>query len=434
MLMAGSGRINDNGHLEIGGCDTVELAGRYGTPLYVMDERLIRENCRRYQNALKKAYPFGEIFYAGKAFLIVAMAALINEEGLGLDVVSGGELFTAGRAGFSPGRICFHGNNKSREEIAQALEAGVGRIVVDSLSELEELLLLTDRTRERPVILLRIRPGIEVHTHSYIQTGQEDSKFGFGLQDEDTWRAINLALLNREKVELCGFHCHIGSQIFQNEPFALAAEAMFDFMVEVKEKTGFIATQLSMGGGLGIRYTKEDRPPSIETFVEFVAARVKNAAAQRKFPLPQLLLEPGRSIVGEAGTTLYCIGTIKDIPGVRRYVAVDGGMADNIRPALYQAVYGAALANRAGEKPSEMVTIAGKACESGDILIQETLLPPVEKGDLLAVFSTGAYCYAMASNYNRTPRPAVLFVGEGKARVVARRETYEDLIRLEKPI
>lgn len=430
----GTGRVNDKQHLEIGGCDTVELAEKYGTPLYVMDETLIRENCRRYQNALKKLYPFGEIFYAGKAFLIMAMAALVNEEGLGLDVVSGGELFTAGKAGFPPGRICFHGNNKSGEEIVQALQAGVGRIVVDSLPELEELLYLADKTGKRPVILLRIKPGIEAHTHGYIQTGQEDSKFGFGLQDEDTWKAIELSLQGNRKVELRGFHCHIGSQIFQTEPFALAVEAMFDFMVEVKAKTGFIASQLGMGGGLGIRYTKEDMPPSIETFVEFIATKVKSAAAKRSFPLPQLLLEPGRSIVGEAGITLYRVGAIKDIPGVRRYAAVDGGMADNIRPALYQAVYDAALANRAKEEPSEKVTIAGKACESGDILIQEVILPPVKKGDLLAVFSTGAYCYAMAGNYNRNPRPAVLFVRDGKARVVARRETYEDLIRLDQPV
>lgn len=434
MFLTGTMRINDKRRLEIGGCDTVELAEKFGTPLYVMDEALIRENCRRYRKALAESYPLGEIFYAGKAFLVTAMAALVNEEGLGLDVVSGGELFTAIKAGFPPGDICLHGNNKSSEEILQALEYGVGRIVVDSFSELEELLSLSGKTGKRPVILLRIRPGVEAHTHNYIQTGQEDSKFGFGLQDEDTWRAIRLALQEKEKVDLCGFHCHIGSQIFQVAPFELAVEVMFDFMAEVREKTGFTALQLDLGGGLGIRYTKEDMPPSIEDFVKLISGAVKSAAVKRNFPLPRLLLEPGRSIVGEAGVTLYRVGVIKDIPGIRRFAAIDGGMADNIRPALYQAVYEAALANKAGEEPVEKVAIAGKACESGDILIREVLLPPVKKGDLLAVFATGAYCYAMAGNYNRNPRPAVLFVRDGKANVIVRRETYEDLVRLDQPV
>lgn len=434
MFLTGTMRINDKQRLEIGGCDTVELAEKFGTPLYVMDEALIRENCRRYRKALAESYPLGEIFYAGKAFLVTAMAALVNEEGLGLDVVSGGELFTAIKAGFPPEQICLHGNNKSREEVLQALQYGVGRIVVDSFSELEELLFLSGKTRKRPVILLRIRPGIEAHTHNYIQTGQEDSKFGFGLQDEDTWKAIRLALQEKEKVDLRGFHCHIGSQIFHIAPFELAVDVMFGFMAEVREKTGFTASQLDLGGGLGIRYTKEDMPPSIEDFVNFISSAVKSAAVKRNFPLPQLLLEPGRSIVGEAGVTLYRVGVIKDIPGVRRYAAVDGGMADNIRPALYQAVYEAVLANKAGEEPVEKVAIAGKACESGDILIREVFLPPVKKGDLLAVFATGAYCYAMAGNYNRNPRPAVLFVRDGKANVIVRRETYEDLVRLDQPV
>jgi len=433
MILTGTMRINDKQHLEIGGCDTVELAEEFGTPLYIMDEETIRENCRRYKEALKSSYPQGEILYAGKAFLITAMAALITEEGLGLDVVSGGEIFTAIKAGFPPEHLCFHGNNKSREEIIFALESGVGRIVVDSLSELEELLSLSSEVKKRPTILLRIKPGVEAHTHDYIQTGQEDSKFGFGLQNEDTWKAISLAIQEKEKVNLVGFHCHIGSQIFQTEPFALAVDVMFAFMAEVREKTGFTASQLDMGGGLGIRYTKEDTPPSIETFVERISFAVKNAALKRDFPLPQLLLEPGRSIIGEAGITLYRVGVIKDIPGIRRYVAVDGGMADNIRPALYQAVYDAALANKAGEEPAMKVTIAGKACESGDILIQEAFLPPVKKDDILVLFATGAYCYAMACNYNRNPRPAVLFVRDGRARVVARRETYEDLVLLDQP-
>ncbi len=434
LLLAGTMRINVREHLEIGGCDTVELAETFGTPLYIMDEALIRENCRRYQEALQSSYPRGEILYAGKAFLIKAMAALVAEEGLGLDVVSGGEIFTAIKAGFPPEHLCFHGNNKSGEEILFALQTGVGRIVVDSLSELEELIALSVKAEKRPTILLRIKPGVEAHTHDYIQTGQDDSKFGFGLKNEDTWKAIRLAIQEKEKVDLVGFHCHIGSQIFQTEPFALAVDVMFAFMAEIREKTGFTASQLDMGGGLGIRYIKEDTPPSIENFVDSISAAVKNAASKRDFPLPRLLLEPGRSITGEAGITLYRVGVIKDIPGIRRYVAVDGGMADNIRPALYQAVYDVALANKAGEKPAEKVTIAGKNCESGDILVQEAILPPVKKDDILVLFATGAYCYAMANNYNRNPRPAVLFVRDGKANIVARRETYEDLVLLDQPV
>lgn len=431
MLLAGTMRINEKQHLEIGGCDAVELAKEFGTPLYVMDELLIRENCRRYMNALQKNYPRGKIIFAGKAFLTLAMARLVDEEGLGLDVVSGGELYTSLKAGFPPQRLYFHGNNKSREELLEALQAGVGRIIADSLSELEELKELAKAMGKKAAVLLRLRPGIEAHTHDFIQTGQEDSKFGFSIFNGDALEAVEFCLTSGELLELKGFHCHIGSQIFQLEPFRLAAEVMVDFMSRVKEETGYIARELDMGGGLGIRYQKRDLPPSIEAFVENIATAVKKAAGERGLPLPELLLEPGRSITGEAGITLYRVGVIKDIPGIRRYISVDGGMMDNIRPALYQARYEAILGNRASDTPAEKVTIAGKACESGDILIRDIYLPPVKKGDLLAVFSTGAYCYTMASNYNRNPRPAVVFVRDGRARLVARRETYDDLISLD---
>ena len=429
MILSGTMRINSKQHLEIGGCDTVALAEEFGTPLYVMDEEQVRENCRRYLRAMQKKYPRGKILYAGKAFLVLAMAKLVAEEGLGLDVVSGGELYTALKAGFPAEHLYFHGNNKSRQELLEALEAKIGRIVVDSFSELQELQELSASRRQKVDVLLRVKPGIEAHTHDYIQTGREDSKFGLGFSEAR--EAVRQILSATPNLELRGFHCHIGSQIFQLEPYCLAARAMLDFMSEVRTETGYVASELDLGGGLGIRYTQGDNPPSIETFVETVAATVQDEAEQRKYPLPELLLEPGRSITGEAGITLYRVGVIKEVPGVRCYVSVDGGMMDNIRPALYQAHYEAMIANKALQEPVKRVTVAGKACESGDLLIEDTCLPPVEKGDLLAVFSTGAYCYAMASNYNRNPRPPVVFVRNGKPRVVVRRETYGDLLALD---
>ncbi len=424
--------VNQDSYLEIGGCDTVELAKKYGTPLYVMDEELIREKCRRYTDALKEYYPGeGIVAYAGKAFLTLAMARLIHEEGLYLDVVSGGEIHTALKAGFPPEKLYFHGNNKTGEELEAALGVGVGKIVVDSVNELEDLLARFKKRSAKGRVLLRIKPGIEAHTHDYILTGQEDSKFGFGLADGSALEAVELVLSHKECFELVGFHCHIGSQIFQLEPFQLAAEKMVGFMAEVRDRWGYTAVELDLGGGLGIRHRRGDTPPSIDSFVENSASAVQKAAEERDFPLPRLVLEPGRSIAGEAGITVYEVGVIKDVPGIRRYVSVDGGMMDNIRPALYGAEYEAVLANRADEEPREIVTIAGKACESGDILIRDVLLPPISRGDLLAVFSTGAYCYSMASNYNRNPRPAVVFVSEGKSRLVVRRETEEDLTALD---
>ena len=431
MIQAGTILVNGQGHLEIGGCDTVELAEQYGTPLYVMDEELLRKNCRRFRNALQQSYSHSEVIFAGKAFLVQAMARLVEEEGLGLDVVSGGELYTALKAEFPAERLYFHGNNKSKTELTEALNVDLGRIIVDSMTELEDIIALAKEKGKKAFVLLRLKPGVEAHTHEYIQTGQEDSKFGFDLEDE-ALAGVRLALSAPDYLELTGFHCHIGSQIFQVDPFRLAAQTMLQFMALVREKTGHVVSQLNMGGGLGIRYLSSDAPPSIETFVSNLATAVIQAAKENDFPLPELLLEPGRSICGEAGITLYRVGVIKDIPGIRRYVSVDGGMMDNIRPALYGAEYEAVLANKAHREPLEKITVAGKACESGDIIITDALLPTVEKGDLLGVFSTGAYCYSMASNYNRNPRPAVLFVRDGKARVVVRRENYEDLIALDR--
>lgn len=430
VIQAGTIHVNSKGHLEIGGCDTVDLAERYGTPLYVMDEELLRKNCRRFRNALRQNYAHGQVIFAGKAFLVMAMARLINEEGLGLDVVSGGEIYTALKAEFPADRLYFHGNNKTGAELAEALEADTGRIIADSMVELQELISMAKAKRKKVAVILRLKPGVEAHTHEYIQTGQEDSKFGFALEDE-AMEGVRLALSAPEQLELAGFHCHIGSQIFQLDPFRLAAQTMLKFMALVREKTGFVVSQLNMGGGLGIRYRSNDAPPSIENFVSNLALAVTKAAKEYDFPLPELLLEPGRSICGEAGVTLYRVGVIKEIPGIRRYVSVDGGMMDNIRPALYGAEYEAALANKANQEGTDSVTVAGKACESGDILINDALLPPVDKDDILAVFSTGAYCYSMANNYNRNPRPSVIFVRNGKARVVVRRESYEHLVALD---
>lgn len=428
MLLTGTMEVNTRGHLEVGGCDLVELAARYGTPLNVLDEALIRQNCRGYMQNLKDCYPEYQLIYAGKAFLTTAMCRLVEEEGMALDVVSGGELFTALQAGFPPGKIFFHGNNKSREEIVLGLDSGVGRFVVDSLDELDFLDALA---RERGLVagvLLRVKPGVVPDTHRYIQTGQVDSKFGLGLTDGQAMEGVKRCL-ERPGLSLKGFHCHIGSQIFQVEPFGMAANIMLSFMREVFLVHNLVVEELNLGGGLGIRHLEQDNPPGIEELVTTITDVVKGKAWDYRFPLPRLMLEPGRSIVGEAGTTLYTLGTVKEVPGIRHYVSVDGGMADNLRPALYKARYEAALANKAGLPPSQVVSVAGKACESGDMLIWDLELPPVERGDLLAVFSTGAYTYSMANNYNRLPRPAVVFAREGQGDLVVRRESYADLVR-----
>jgi diaminopimelate decarboxylase len=428
MFLSGTMRINDAGHLEIGGCDTVELAREFGTPLYVMDEEAIRKNCAEYRDAFKRLYPNSQVAYAGKAFLTTAMCALVNEEGLALDVVSGGEIYTALQAGFPAVKMIYHGNNKTPEEIRFALREGVGRFVADSFSELELLEALAGEAGKTAEIYLRIKPGIEAHTHHYIQTGQMDSKFGMGISDGEAMSAVK-AVAKMKHVELKGLHCHIGSQIFDLKPFQLAAAVMVDFIQEIRKKTGVVLGELDLGGGFGIRYTSEDNPYSLTEFVELIAETVKEKAAEHNLPLPKLLVEPGRSIVGEAGITLYTVGSVKEVPGIRKYVAVDGGMMDNLRPALYEAVYEALVANRAKDKAEETVTIAGKACESGDMLIRDIELPTLSRGDILAVLSTGAYHYSMANNYNRFPRPAVIFVQNGKADVVVKRESLADLVQ-----
>ncbi|NLY11909.1 MAG: diaminopimelate decarboxylase [Firmicutes bacterium] len=418
-------KINSLGHLTIGGCDTVELAKEFGTPLYVFDEEEVRNKAQAYLQAFAKLPDF-EVIFAGKSFLTLGMCHLIDNLGLGLDVVSGGELYTALKAKFPVEKIYFHGNNKSKDELEMAIQAGIGRIVVDNLYELDLLAGLVKKHRCSADIYLRISPGVEAHTHTYIQTGQEDSKFGIPLAHDQALLAVKKAA-SIPGINLKGIHCHIGSQIFEVESFGVAIDIMVGFMKTALDH-GIELTELDIGGGLGIRYTDKDVPVSIAEYGEAVVTELFKSAEKHGIRMPKLLVEPGRSIVGEAGTTLYTIGAIKDIPGVRTYVAVDGGMVDNPRVALYQAEYKAIVANKATQKANGVYSVAGKCCETGDMLIFDAELPILEPGDILAVLSTGAYNYSMSSNYNMLPRPAVVSVYEGNAELLVERETYEDLL------
>jgi len=422
--------INECGHLEMLGWDLVEMAREYGTPLYVYNEEHMRNRCRQYLSSMQDNYPHGRVIYAGKAFLNLAMCRLVFQEGLYLDVVSGGELYTALQAGFPAGKIYFHGNNKTEDEINMALERGVGILVVDSLMELEYLIETTKAKNIDLDIMLRVKPGVTGDTHKYIQTGQVDSKFGLGIDDEQALKAVK-KILDHPNLKFRGLHCHIGSQIFQARSYQLAAEVMIKFMTDIKQTTGAVVEELNLGGGLGIRHTSQDAFLPIEEFVATLAQTVRSKCEEYGLPLPVMSLEPGRSIAGEAGITLYQIGTVKEIPETRTYVSVDGGMMDNLRPALYGAIYEASLANRAREKSNSAVTIAGKACESGDILIKDAQLPYPSKGDILTVYSTGAYHFSMFSQYNRVRRPALIFIRRDGIEEVVRRESYEDMIRLE---
>ena len=420
--------VNEKNHLVIGKNDTVELAKKFGTPLYVMDEELIRKNCRIYKNAMDKYSNGGTVLYANKAFCTLYTCRIAKEEGLGLDVVSGGELYTALKADFPTEKICFHGNNKTSDELEMAVKNNVGHIIVDNIYELEELEKIAERHNKIQKIMFRIKPGIDAHTHRFIRTGQIDSKFGVALENGEAFDIIKTAA-KMKNVKVTGVHCHIGSQIFDIEPFCRAAEIMMNFVGDLKDKLGLEINELNLGGGYGIMYTADDDPIEYDKYIEHVAEIVKDTAKKRGVKMPHIFMEPGRSIVASAGITLYTIGGIKDIKNVRKYVSVDGGMGDNPRYILYQSEYTAVLANRAGDKPTEKVTVAGKCCESGDILLKDTMLPKTEAGDTLAVLATGAYNYSMASNYNRIPRPAVVAVKNGEARVVVKRETYDDLIK-----
>jgi diaminopimelate decarboxylase len=430
MHFYGSAKINNRHHLEIGGVDTVELVEKYGTPLYVYDVALIRERARGFRDTFKRLGIKAQVAYASKAFSTIAMVQLVKEEGLSLDVVSGGELYTAISAKFPTEKIHFHGNNKSIEELEMALEYQIGCIVVDNFLELQQLMNLCEQKDTKAQILLRVTPGIEAHTHDYILTGQEDSKFGFDLQNGQAEKALRMAL-ESDRLEVLGVHCHIGSQIFDTTGFVLATKKIFEKLNEWKSCLGYTSTVLNLGGGFGIRYTQEDEPIPASSYVEEIISEVKNQVVKYNLELPEIWIEPGRSLVGDAGTTLYKVGSTKEVPNVRKYVAVDGGMTDNIRPALYQAKYEAVLANRPLDEVEEKVSIAGKCCESGDMLIWDLPLPKADNNDVLAVFCTGAYGYSMSNNYNRIPRPPVVFVENGITQLVVKRETFDDLIRLD---
>jgi diaminopimelate decarboxylase len=397
-----------------------------------LDEARLRANCRAYVTALRDAYPNSQAIFASKALCCMATCRLAYDEGMWVDVVSAGEIHTALRAGVPAGALMLHGNNKTRDELALAIETGVGRIAVDNFNDLELLDVLTREAGRRVDVLLRLTPGIEPHTHKAISTGGVDSKFGFGIPDGTAQAAVRRAL-ELPGVRLRGLHCHIGSQVMELAPFELAAHAMMEIAAWMARDCGVPVEELDLGGGLGIRYLPGDRPPAIRDYVTTLAGIVKERAGAARMPLPKLMIEPGRSIVGDAGATLYRIGAIKPIPGIRTYVSVDGGMYENPRPALYQARYEAALAERLREPRSSHVTIAGRCCESGDVLIWDTALPEPHSGDLLVVFSTGAYTYSMAGNYNRYPRPPVVFAQDGRARVVVAGETVDDLLSKDIP-
>lgn len=432
MVLHGFG-VDRTGALLIGGSRALDLADQFGTPLLVLDEERFRRNARAYREALAGAAPQSQPIFASKALCILATCRMAYDEGLHVDVASGGEIYTARRAGLPGAALHFHGNNKTPEELRFALTEGVGRIIVDNGYELDLLDELTRATGRRAAVLLRVTPGIEPHTHKAVVTGGVDSKFGFGIAGGSAIGGIKRAL-EIPGVELRGLHSHIGSQIFDLEPFRLAARALTDFLAQVQRELDLTFPELNLGGGLGIAYLPEDEPPAIDTFVRAVVGVLRDGLDSHGLPQPLLYLEPGRSIVGDAGVTLYTVGAMKTIPGIRTYVSVDGGMFENPRPALYGSRYTAALADRAEAPADGVVTIAGRCCESGDVLIWEAALPRTRSGDRLAVFSTGAYTYSMASNYNRFPRPAVVLAGEGAPRLVVERESYEDIIRKDLPL
>ena len=428
-----SSRHTAAGHLEIGGCDVVDLADGFGTPLFIYDEQTLRDQCRAYVDALGSRVDDFEVLYASKAFCCRAMCELVAEEGLSLDVSTGGELATAQAAGFPPARIYFHGNNKGIDEVELALDMGIGHFVVDSFDEIARLDERCAGRDRRQGVLVRVTPGVKPATHSYVQTGQSDSKFGFGLAEGRADEAV-ARVLDAPRLELEGIHAHIGSQIFDLSSYRRAIEILMASLARWHETPGCACRLLNVGGGLGIRYTSRDQPASIAEFATVAIDAVRAEADRHGLQPPALLVEPGRSIAGKAAVTAYRIGVVKTVPGTRVYVAVDGGMSDNLRPMLYGSRYEAMLANKAEAAAGTEVTVAGKHCESGDVLIRDVKLAAPEPGDVLVTPGTGAYGYAMANNYNGQPRPAVVMVAGGEARVVVARETWDDLLRLQRPL
>lgn len=427
MMLLGTQAIGPDGRLRVGGCDAVELAESFGTPLYVLDEAQLRANCRAYRQALEGVAARSQVMYAGKALLTTAVASLVASEGLGIDVASGGELATALAGGVEPGRLLLHGNCKSETEMRLALNRHVGRVVVDALPELDQWQRLATELDTRAPVLIRVNPNVKPKTHTAISVGQIDSKFGLSISAGAAIEAARKAL-ELDRIDFLGVHFHIGSQVLGWQAFAAAAEEAADFVRTVRDELGAVVDQVILGGGLGIRYLPEHEPPAIAEFVPKVVSALLTRLRAHDLPEPLVLLEPGRSIVGEAGLTLYRIGVVKDIPDVRTYVSVDGGLSDNPRPEMYGAEYHVFLANKADQPAETVVTVAGKHCET-DTLFRNVALADPRPGDILAVQSTGAYNYAMASNYNRLPRPAMVLVADGQAELIVRRETYEDLLK-----
>ena len=417
---------NAAGHLTIGGCDALDLAEQYGTPLYVLDEATLRARCRQFSGAFASRYPNSQAVYASKAYINPALARLFAEEGLGLDVVSGGELAVAIAGDVPLDHVYFHGNNKSPAELEEAVSAGIGRIVVDSFHELDLLQQICAQAGKNQDILVRVSPGIDPHTHAYTTTGIIDSKFGFSIQTGDAERAI-LRAIAAPNLNLRGLHFHLGSPIFELEPYQAATDLVLRFAAGLREQ-GLNLQEFSPGGGFAIAYTRNDRPPAPDDYAAAIVSTLTATCAELGMDQPSLVIEPGRSIIGPAGVALYRIGAIKDIPGIRTYVSVDGGMGDNIRPALYQASYEVLSANRPAAEPDATVTIAGKYCESGDVLASDILLPAPAAGDVIAIPAAGAYCPSMASNYNLNPRPPIILVQNGASRLIRRRESYADLM------
>ncbi|GHU54441.1 diaminopimelate decarboxylase [Clostridia bacterium] len=418
-----------NNTLYIGGVSTLDLAYTYGTPLYVMDEDLIRENMRAFKKSFDNYYSGnGLVCYASKAFCCLAVCRIAKEEGIGLDVVSAGELYTAVKADFDTSKILFHGNNKTLSELEYALEVGVGRIAVDNLSELEKLNAIAKNKNMIANIIFRIKPGIDAHTHDFVKTGQIDSKFGFALETGEAFEAVKRAL-EYENIKLLGLHCHIGSQIMDTEPFTHAAEVMFSLIEKIKIELDYEIDDLNLGGGFGIKYLETDDFIQYDDYIRDCSKIIAKITAEKGLKTPFILIEPGRSIVGPAGITLYTVGAVKNIPNIRKYVSIDGGMTDNPRYALYQSKYEILCANKASEPKTDIIALAGKCCESGDLIGMDLSLQKVAENDIIAVLATGAYNYSMSSNYNRIPKPPVVFVKDGKSRVVVKRETFEDIIR-----
>ena len=419
-------KVNSNGNIEVGGCDLVELADKFGTPLYIIDEKTVRSICNDYKTAFEK-YPKTNIMYASKALCTSALSAVLDSEGIGFDTVSSGEIYTVYKAGVNMKKVLFNGNNKTFDELSLALDLGVGRISVDNFYELALLNTLAQSKNKTADILLRITPGIECHTHEYIQTGHLDSKFGFDLSQID--EAVDLILNEYTNLKLHGLHAHIGSQIFETSIYADEIDILCKEIARLDEKFNLKLDEINIGGGLGVKYTDQDVPPSTYEIGELIINKLNNSIKKYNIDEPTLFLEPGRSIISMAGATIYTIGSSKQVPKGRKYVSIDGGMADNPRPSLYQAQYYAQVANKKETQETEKVTIGGRYCESGDILINEIELPILNEGDILCVYNTGAYNYSMSSNYNRVSKPAMVLVNDGRAEIIVKRETLDDIVR-----